>query len=138
MAENKVYYYMRLKEGFFESKELSEVESMPDGFLYSNILLKMYLKSLRDEGRLMAGTIPYSEDMIAKITGHKKKTVKKALEIFKNVGLIEVLDNGAIYMLDIQNFIGKSSTEGERKKAYRERIKAEKDGHLSGQPSTRD
>lgn len=127
MADNKTYYYMRLKENFFDSSELAAVESLPDGFLYSNILLKMYLRSLRDEGRLMVGTIPYNAEMIANITHHKVKTVEKALELFKSVGLIEVLDNGAIYMLDIQNFIGKSTTEADRKRAYRERIDRERD-----------
>lgn len=127
MADNKTYYYMRLKENFFDSAELAAVESLPDGFLYSNILLKMYLQSLRDEGRLMVGTIPYNAEMIANITHHKVKTVEKALELFKSVGLIEVLDNGAIYMPDIQNFIGKSTTEADRKRAYRERIDRERD-----------
>ena len=127
MANNKTYYYMRLKENFFDSTELAAVESLPDGFLYSNILLKMYLRSLRDEGRLMVGTIPYNAEMIANITHHKVKTVEKAMELFKSVGLIEVLDNGAIYMLDIQNFIGKSTTEADRKREYRERINRERD-----------
>lgn len=126
MADKKIYYYMRLKENFFEGNELAAIEAMPDGFLYSNILLKMYLKSLRDEGRLMIGAIPYDAEMIAGITHHKVKTVKKALELFEKVGLIEVLDNGAIYMLDIQNFIGKASTEADRKRKQRARIETEK------------
>lgn len=127
MADNKTYYYMRLKENFFDGNELAAIEDMPDGFLYSNILLKMYLKSLRDEGRLMVGAIPYDAEMIANITHHKEKTVKKALELFEKTGLIEVLDNGAIYMLDIQNFIGKSTTEADRQRDYQRRIKEEKE-----------
>ena len=118
---------MRLKENFFDGNELAAIEAMPDGFLYSNILLKMYLKSLRDEGRLMVGAIPYDAEMIANITHHKVKTVKKALELFEKTGLIEVLDNGAIYMLDIQNFIGKSTTEADRQRDYQRRIKEEKE-----------
>ena len=49
---------------------------------------------------------------------------------FRDLELIEVLDNGAIYMLDIQNFIGKSSTEADRKRDYRQQIKKEKDSLL--------
>ena len=60
MADNKKYYYMRLKENFFDSSEISLLESMPDGYLYSNILLKLYLRSLRGEGRLAINNIPYS------------------------------------------------------------------------------
>ena len=127
MAENKKYYYMRLKEDFFNSEEIMILESMQDGYLYSNILLKMYLCSLKTDGRLMLNNIiPYNAKMIATVTRHSVGTVEKALEIFEKLGLIEVLDNGAIYMMNIQNYIGKSSTEAERIKDYRARIKDEK------------
>ena len=53
MADNRKYYYLKLKEGFFESEEIKILESMKDGYIYSNILLKLYLRSLRNEGRLM-------------------------------------------------------------------------------------
>ena len=127
MADNRKYYYMRLKEGFFDEDAIKIIESMPDGYLYSNILLKLYLKSLKFDGRLMFNErIPYNPSILATITRHQVGTVEKALEIFEQLDLIEVLDNGAIYMLDIQNLIGKSSTEADRKKEYRARINSEK------------
>lgn len=128
MADNKSYYYMRLKEDFFDSDEMKLLEGeKPDGWMYSNILLKMYLRSLKNDGRLMLnGIIPYNAKMIASITGHSVGVVEKALSLFEALGLIEKLDNGAIYMLNIQNFIGKSSTEAERKKEYRKAINNEK------------
>ena len=46
MSENKKYYYMKLKENFFSSERMVVLETMPDGILYSNLLLKMYLMSL--------------------------------------------------------------------------------------------
>lgn len=127
MADNKKYYYMRLKEDFFNSRELIVLESHPDGYLYSNILLKLYLLSLREDGRLMLNkTVPYNAQMIAAITRHKVETVEAALKEFLELDLIEVLDSGAIYMLDIQNYIGLTSTEADRINAYRKRIKREK------------
>ena len=128
MSDNKRYYYMRLKADFFDSDSMVLMEGMKDGYLYSNILLKLYLKSLKDNGRLMLNKkIPYSATMIASITRHQVGTVEKALQIFEELGLIEILDSGAIYMLDIQDFIGESSTEADRKRRYRERIKEEQD-----------
>lgn len=127
MAESRKYYYMRLTENFLDSDAVLALESLPDGYLYSNILLKMYTKSLRGEGRLMLNDrIPYSSELLAKVTRHNVGVVEKALTFFLELGLIEVLDSGAIYMLDIQNFIGTSSTEADRKRAYRARIDAEK------------
>lgn len=131
MADNKKYYYMRLNENYFDSETQVLLESMPDGYLYSNILLKLYLKSLKNDGRLMFNDkIPYSPQMIATITRHQVGTVEKALEIFRELNIIDVIDTGAIYMLDIQNFIGKSNTEADRKRAYRKRIEQEK-GQMS-------
>ena len=131
MADNKKYYYMRLNENYFDSETQVLLESMPDGYLYSNILLKLYLKSLKNDGRLMFNDkIPYSPQMIATITRHQVGTVEKALDIFKQLNIIDLIDTGAIYMLDIQNFIGKSNTEADRKRAYRKRIESEK-GQMS-------
>ena len=128
MADNKKYYYLKLKEDFFDSDELKILESMQDGYLYSNILLKLYLKSLGSSGRLMyRNVIPYTPEILATLTGHQVGTVEKALDIFKKLELIEILDNGAIYMMDIQNFIGRSSSEADRQREYQNRLKAEKE-----------
>ena len=45
MADNRKYYYLKLKENFFDSDSIVLLEDMKDGILYSNILLKLYLKS---------------------------------------------------------------------------------------------
>ena len=135
MADNQKYYYMRLKESFFDDDAIKILESMQDGYLYSNILLKLYLKSLKCNGRLMYNDrIPYNANVLATLTNHSVGVVEKALEAFEQLGLIEVLDNGAIYMLDIQNYIGKSTTEADRKRAYRSQIEEEKQA-LLGQMS---
>ena len=137
MADNKKYYYLKLKDNFFESEELVILQSMPDGYIYSDILMKLYLRSLKSEGRLMFKEhIPYNPTMLATVVRHPVALVEKALMLFKDLGLVDVLDNGAIFMLDIQNFIGKSSTEGDRKREYRKKIEEEKqkllpDGQMS-------
>lgn len=142
MADNKKYYYLKLKDNFFETDAIKILEAMPDGYLYCNILLKLYLKSLKFDGKLMYNErIPYNATILATLTNHSVGTVEKALEVFSQLELIDILDNGAIYMLDIQNFIGKSSTEADRKRTYRSRIENEKasalleTGQMSGQMS---
>lgn len=127
MADNRKYYYLKLKEGFFESDEMLILQKMPDGYLYSDILMKLYLRSLKDNGKLMyKNRIPYSPEVLATVCRHQVGTVEKALKVFEQLELIEILDNGAIYMADIQNFIGQSSTEADRQRAYYNRIKTEK------------
>ncbi|MBY5026697.1 phage replisome organizer N-terminal domain-containing protein [Streptococcus suis] len=124
MADNKKYYYLKLKDNFFESDEAIILESMPDGYIYSNILLKLYLRSLKNNGVLMFNDlIPYNAQMLATITRHHIGVIEKAIQIFQQLRLIEILDNGAIYMTNIQNFVGKSSTDADRKRAEYNKIK---------------
>ena len=137
MADNRKYYYLKLKENFFDSDSIVLLEDMKDGILYSNILLKLYLKSLKNGGKLQLDEhIPYTAQMIATLTRHQIGTVERALEIFRQLGLVEQLDSGAFYMTDIELMIGQSSTEAERKRAARLENKVllpprTKGGHLS-------
>lgn len=128
MADNRKYYYLKLKENFFEDPAIIILEDMQDGYKYCNILLKLYLRSLKGEGKLTFNSkIPYSPSLLAKITRHRQQDVERAIDAFKELELIEVLDNGAIFISDIQNFIGQSSTEADRKREYRTRIESEKE-----------
>ncbi len=127
MSDNRKYYYLKLKENFFDTEEIKILEQMKNGYKYSNILLKLYLKSLKFNGALRVNEyIPYNEEMIAAVTNHDVDTVRTAITVFKQLKLIDILSNGTIYMLDIQNFIGKSSTEADRVRSYRKKIEEEK------------
>ena len=127
MSDNRKYYYLKLKENYFDEDAIVLLESMQDGILYSNILLKLYLKSLKNGGKLQLDeNIPYTAQMIATITRQQVGTVERALQIFMKLGLVEPLQNGALYMSNIELLIGQSSTEGERKKKERMRLKRQK------------
>ena len=141
MSDNKKYYYLKLKEDFFDSPEIKVLESMPNGYKYSNLLLKLYLKALKFDGALRLNEyIPYNVEMISAVVGMDIDTVRVAFDLFKKLKLVEILNDGTIYMLEIQNFIGKSTTEADRKRNYRKRIEEEKtkligNGQTSGQMS---
>lgn len=142
MSDNNKYYYLKLKEGFFDTEEIKIIESAENGYLYSNILLKMYLFSLKNEGRLIfRENIPYNSRMLSTLTGHNIDVIEKSIKVFKEFGLIEILSSGEIYMLDIQQYIGHTSSEAERKRLYRDKIKERKqidDGTMSHEcPSNR-
>ena len=120
MADNRKYYYLKLKENYFDEDVIVLLENQPDGFLYSNILLKLYLKSLKNGGKLQLDeNKPYTAQMIATITHQQVGTVERALRLFMELGLVEVLNDGAFYMSNIELLIGQSSTEGERKRRAR-------------------
>ena len=127
MSDNHKYYYLKLKESYFDEDAIVLLESMQDGMLYSNILLKLYLKSLKNGGKLQLDeNIPYTAQMIATLTRQQVGTVERALQIFMKLGLVEPLQNGALYMSNIELLIGQSSTEGERKRRARRALQEQK------------
>ena len=87
MSDNRKYYYLKLKENYFDDDSIVLLESMQDGVLYSNILLKLYLKSLKHGGRLQLDeNIPYTAQMIATITRQQIGTVERALANLPEAG----------------------------------------------------
>ncbi len=134
MSDNRKYYYLKLKENYFDEDSIVLLESMQDGILYSYILLKLYLKSLKHGGRLQLDeNIPYTPQMIATLTRQQGGTVERALKIYLQLGLVGLMTDGAYYMSNIELLIGQSSTEGERKKQARMALREQKKrgGHLS-------
>ena len=102
MSDNKKYYYLKLKEDFFDSPEIKVLESMPNGYKYSNLLLKLYLKALRFDGALRLNKhTPYNVEMISAAVGMDIDTVRVAFDLFEKLKLVEILNDGTIYMPEI-------------------------------------
>ena len=66
------------------------LENIENGYLYSNILLKLYLRSLKNEGKLEYNEkIPYNSQMISKLVRHNVDVVESAIDKFIQLGLID-------------------------------------------------
>ena len=127
MSDNLHYYYLKLKDTFFDEERIRIIEGMENGYLYVNILLKMYLRSIKHDGALqITNRIPYQPDVLAKLLNHNIDVLRRAINIFQELDLIEILDSGVIFMTEIQSYIGTSTTEADRKREYRNRIAAQK------------
>lgn len=127
MSDNKKYYYLKLKEDFFDSEEMKVLESMKNGIEYQNVYLKMCLLSLKSDGALLfKNMLPYSLEMLSSVLRINIDTVKSAIETFQKIGLITITDTETIYMTDIQTLVGQSSTEAERIRRYRQNLSQKK------------
>lgn len=126
MSDNKKYYYLKFKENYFEQDHIKYLESMDNGHTYSLILVKLYLKAIKHDGQLRVNEfVPYTADkisMLAKIIGHDPDHVMHAVNTAHSLGLIEIVSSGEMWIADIQNFIGHSSTEADRVRDYRKKI----------------
>lgn len=124
MSDNKKYYYLKLKDNFFDREEIKLLERQENGYIYSNLYLKLCLMSLKGEGRLLfRDEIPYDENMISIITGMPIDNIRVGIQALSKLGLIMKVDSGEIFVSDIQGMIGHGSSEAERMAIYRKKLK---------------
>ena len=125
MTENKRYYWLKLKEDFFSDDAIEWLEEQ--GKEYCLFYLKLCLKSIRTNGILNRNVgkmlIPYDVEKLAEITKTNTDTVIVAMELLKKIGLVEILDNGALYMSQLETMVGSESGSAARMRKMREKNK---------------
>lgn len=122
MAENKKYYWLKLKEGFFEEKQIKYLRKLPDGDKLVIAYLKMQLKSLKTEGFIKYDKIlPSNIEELAMVLDEDTNIINLMIGALQKVNAIEILDDGSFYMITMQELIGKESESAERVRKFRER-----------------
>ncbi len=125
MGGNKRYYWLKLKEDFFEDDTIEWLEEQENGERYVLFYLKLCLKSLKEDGCLIRYVgetlIPYDVKALAKLTNTDQDTVAVALKTFTDIGLIELKDSGEIYMKQIDEMIGSETDVAKRVRKHRAR-----------------
>lgn len=125
LADNKKYYWLKLKRDFFKRHDIRIIEEMPNGKDYILFYLKMLLESIDHEGELrFSDAIPYNENMLAVITNTNIDIVKAAMKIFVELKMIEILDDCTIYMGEVQRLIGSETGSAGRVRRHRQNQKA--------------
>lgn len=118
------FYWLQLKEDFFEDDAISWLEEQqPNGRDYAYFYLKLCLKSLKSNGILIRNVgnilIPYDNKKLAELTKIDFDTVCIAMELLKKIGLIQILENGEIYITQLENLIGSKSLGALKKQQQR-------------------
>lgn len=113
----KRFYWLKLKENFFEDDTIKWIEEQDNGKEYVLFYLKLCLKSLKTDGNMIRHVgdmiIPYDKKALSVLTNTDVDTVVVAMELFKKIGLIEVLDSGAIYLKQINEMVGTETDKAE-------------------------
>lgn len=122
--DNTRFYWLQLKEDFFEDDAISWLEEQqPNGRDYAYFYLKLCLKSLKSNGILIRKVgnilIPYDNKKLAELTKIDYDTVVIAMELLKKIGLVQILENGEIYINQLENLIGSQSLGAFKKQQQR-------------------
>ena len=120
------FYWLKLKRDFFKRHDIRIIEAMPNGKDYILFYLKLLCESVDHEGRLRFNeNIPYNSEMLATITNTNKDTVDAAVKMFTELGMMEMLDDGTLYMTECERMIGSAANNdnANRVRRFRERQK---------------
>ena len=118
---SKRYYWLKLKEDFFDDKTVKYLRKLPDGNALVIIYLKMQLKSLKTEGLIKYdGLLPTCEEELALVLDEEVTLVRFAVTALVNMGVVERWDNDMLYMASMQPLIGSESAVAERVRRHRE------------------
>ena len=119
----KRYYWLKLKEDFFDEDTMGWLEEQDNGKEYCLFYLKLCLKSLKSDGVLVRKVgdmlIPYDITKIAEITKTQVDIANGALNLLKQIGYIQVLDSGGLFLTQIENMTGTETDAAERQRKSR-------------------
>ncbi|MGM9519550.1 MAG: phage replisome organizer N-terminal domain-containing protein [Phascolarctobacterium sp.] len=124
------YYWLKLKEDFFQQEAIEWLEEQKNGKEYSLFYLKLCLKSLQNAGTLVrqigTKTIPYTVKKLAEVTNTTLVIAKEALEALMDIGLVIERNDGALFIPGLAEMVGSEASNANalRQKRYRDRHKS--------------
>ena len=118
------FYWLQLKEDFFEEDSIQWLEEQePNGRDYAYFYLKLCAKAVKSNGVLIRKVgnvlIPYDNERLAELTKMDFDTVCVAMELLKKIGLVQILENGEIYIKQLESLIGSKSIGAFKKQQQR-------------------
>lgn len=129
-TENKRFYWIKLRENFFQQETIDWLMEQENGSAYIVLYLKMCLLTANTSGELIRTigdmTIPYEPKKISQKTGFDIDTVNVALSLFKHLGLIEETQEGIPVMPEVKNMVGSESASAIRMRKCRKKEKEAK------------
>lgn len=125
MAEKKRYYWIKLKENFFDLETIDWLISQKNGCEYIVLYQKLCLLTANKGGKLEMKIgemiIPYDVNKIARDTKFSVDTVIVAMELFKKIGLIYEQEDGILKIPYVDEMVGSETSSAKRVREYRQR-----------------
>ena len=110
----KKYYWLKLKDNFFTSKEIKKLRHIAGGDTYTVIYLKLMLLSLQDEGKLFFDGIEdtFSEELALELD-EEPDNVKVTLMYLQKLGLLVEASEKEAFLPQVPEAIGRETDKAE-------------------------
>ena len=126
-TEKKRFYWIKLKENFFDLETIDWLISQKNGCEYIVLYQKLCLLTANKGGNLQIQVgemlIPYDINKIARDTKFDIDTVIVAMELFKKIGLIYEQENGVLHIPYVNELVGSETPAAIKKRKQREKRK---------------
>lgn len=124
MAENKKYYWLKLKDDFFKQKEIKKLRKIAGGDTYTIIYLKMQLLSLKTDGILVFEGIENNiVEELALELDEDVENVKVTWLYLEKHGIVEPINNEQFLLPKTIELIGSETSVAARVRKFREKQK---------------
>lgn len=115
-------YWLKIRPSFFEDRKIRIIEGMDNGKEYVLLYIKMMVESAPSVGSLrVSENIPYTDRTLAAAMNTNIDTVRSALRLFEEFGLVEIRDDRTIFLPEAAANIDSESVGAERVRRCRER-----------------
>ena len=124
-TSNKRYYWLQLKENFFNSKEMKLMRKLPGGEEITIIYLKIMLRSLENEGVIFYEGL--AEDLAEELAleiGEDVESIRMALMFMEKKRLITTNDSYSYKLEQVPELVGSETASARRVRKHRENKKA--------------
>lgn len=119
---SKKYYWLKLKDDFFTTREIKKLRRIAGGDTYTIIYLKMQLLSIKKEGLLLyEGTEQNLTEQLALELDEDEDNVKMTIAFLQANKLIEQLSEDEYLLNRVPESIGSETGAAERMRKMREK-----------------
>ena len=127
MADNKKFFWIKLKDTFMTSDAVDFLMGQKNGSQYVVLYQMLCLKTINTNGKLERQIgeiiIPYDTQKIARDCKYfDEDVVRVALELYKKLGLVYADNNGALTIANYTEMVGSESKWAEIKRKNRAEI----------------
>lgn len=123
MAQKR-YYWLKLKEDFFNDIRMKRLRKISAGSTYTIIYLKLLLLSLKDEGKLYFEKVDDTFiQELSLIIDETEDDIMLTLQYLQKVGLLEVISEDEYFLTELPSLIGSETDWAAKKRKYREQQK---------------
>ena len=118
----KKYYWLKLKDNFFNQKEVKKLRRIAGGDTYTIIYLKMQLLSIKKDGIIeFEGTEKDLAEQLSYEIDENLDNIQVTLSFLKVNNLIEEISENNFLLTKVPDCIGKEGASAERVRRHRER-----------------